>query len=201
MPFGIHVLDVEQEQIHIFGNLQQLVGLDVTAGLDGGVDALGLAFHQQIPGGLGLGGAFAAAQRHAAAGHAVKRCVLLHDLQQLGHRLHLAGDLQCRLGADLDALAAAGAVDVPPDFMLARLFRDGVDAHRAGLYAETAVHAGFFLEHDLHLALQAFGVRTPLAAQRAALEKDDRPDAGAIVHIVFLHIEDQSFSFHLASFS
>lgn len=59
----------------------------------------------------------------------------------------------------------------------------------------------FFLNMTCTLRSRPSGFAHHLQRSRAALEKDDRPDAGAIVHIVFLHIEDQSFSFHLASFS
>ena len=70
-----------------------------------------------------------------------------------------------------------------------------MDPDRASLNACTAVDADVLFEHDLSFSLQALRVRAPFAAQRAALEEDQCPHPGSVVHIVFLDIEYDRFTF------
>ena len=73
---------------------------------------------------------------------------------------------------------------------------DLMDPHRTGVHTKAAVDAGVFLKHNLDLPLQTFRVGAPFAAQRTAFEEYDGADSRSIIHIVFLNIKDQSFSFH-----
>jgi len=60
------------------------------------------------------------------------------------------------------------------------------------LHASAAPDAPIYPQGRLRGALPAFGIVAPSALQRAALEKDRRADAGAIVYGVPLYVEDQS---------
>jgi len=50
-------------------------------------------------------------------------------------------------------------------------------------------------EHYLCLTLQAFRIGASFASQRTALEEYQCPDTRAIMHIIFLNIEYDRFSF------
>ena len=61
------MLNIKQEQIHIFRNGKELVRLRVSAGFNGRIDSLALAGHKELPGSFRLCRTFAAAQGNAAA--------------------------------------------------------------------------------------------------------------------------------------
>ena len=60
---------------------------------------------------------------------------------------------------------------------------------RAGPLAIAAFDAALRHEPQLRTALQGLRVLTPMAAERASLEEDDRPDPGAVVNGVALDVE------------
>jgi hypothetical protein len=71
-------------------------------------------------------------------------------------------------------------------------------------YADTlaTMDAKLFLEHDLIFPLQAFRIRTPATAERAAFEKYECPYTRAIIYRIFLYIEYACLSFqHATSFT
>ncbi|BED99933.1 hypothetical protein VAWG001_15480 [Aeromonas dhakensis] len=95
------------------------------------------------------------------------------------------------LGADLFAFAAADAIFIAIDevFHAAVLFGPVMDSGRTDIYAVTAVDAFVVGKHHLKLAAEPFRVGAPGAAKVAALEKNQRANAIAVIYRIFLDIE------------
>ena len=184
----VHLLDVEQEQVHVARDIKNRLGLGVAACLDRRVVAAVLAGRKQGAGGLGLCQDLTAAQGHAAAGHTVEVRILVHKRNQVADLAILAHDGKCLLQADLLTGTAAQALLGAVHHMLA--IDELVNPCGARLDARPAVHASSLLEHDLKTTTLALGIGAPLAAQRASLEERDGANARAVVHVVLLRIED-----------
>ena len=125
----------------------------------------------------------------------VTHAIAAAAVHKLGNGSHLPVDGQGGSRAGLFAIAAAGAFDRSIHEMLAPVGGEFVDIHRAGRDTGTMPRASVLLVHDLELPRLAFRVRAPLAAQGASLEKHHGADPGAVVHVVFLDVEDEGFSF------
>ena len=108
-------------------------------------------------------------------------------------------------GAAFDADPAAGAFHIgdqnPARIRICAFFMcDGI--FRAGQHTAAAVEALFFVPQDLLPAALAFRVGTPFTTKRAAFKKYQRANSWAGVHIIFLSVEYECFTFnHVLSIS
>ncbi len=143
------------------------------------VQALRLAEREDGGGEGGLERGVAAGEGHAAARRLVERAVPQHLRGHFLCGLRLAGQHQPLCEALLDALSADDAlrpvVDVPP------LRIEDLPAVRTHRDARAAADAARGVEADFGLRADAFRVMAPEAAQIAALEKDGRTNARAVV--------------------
>jgi hypothetical protein len=70
-----------------------------------------------------------------------------------------------------------------------------MDSDRTNRNACSTGDANITFEHHLCLTLQAFWVSAPFASQRTTLKEYQCPDTRAVMHIIFLNIEYDRFTF------
>ena len=166
--------------------------IGLAAGFDGRVQSPILRLLGQRLQKAGLGEGFAARKGHAAAGAVVEFPVELHFLHDLGHAQVAAADREGVGVADVlaqPALRQGATLPVKDD---ARIRRGREAVVGTGLHALAAPDAVGGDVHELGGGPDVLRVLAPQAMQWATLEKDDGPDAGAVVDGKTLEVADHA---------
>ena len=174
VPLRVHELEVHHDVVYARKHGGKDLAAAVGAGLDGAVHGGGAVQHFQEK--FRLAGRLAAGEGDAAA-HGGQIVLVAQEL--FGERRSLiarAAELPQPLRAGADAPAAGRAV---------------LPAVWAGADAGAAVQAVVVGDHQLRLIAEPLRVVAPHAPQRAALEKDGRADAGAVID---RHLLDVKYS-------
>ena len=185
----VEVLHVKKDVVHHVGKgPQTFVGREPRR-FHRRVDADPPTAFRQLHGERGLRQDFPAGKGHAAPRVAVEQHVPLEDVEDLLDGIFGPGHDQRPAGAFAGAQAAVVAPFPIDDRRLSRL--EGHGAFRAHPRTEAAAEAVVGLLQQLLRHALRRRVGAPQAAQRAALEKDRRPRAGAVVQAIVLDILDK----------
>ena len=118
----------------------------------------------------------------------------VHNIVNGGNRHRSADHSQLSRGAGFRTFPAARAVLRGIQSLALR--RPDMHNRRTRRNAGPAGCAQLRLRHDQRLAVLAFRVRTPPAAQGAPLEEHQRPHPVAVMGVALLDIENTDFSAH-----
>jgi hypothetical protein len=170
----------------------------VAAGIKHRVDAVGLVRvgfcqHEKGKHKVGLGHGLAAAQGEPAAGIAVKGLVRLHLCHNILCTHYAAPAHQAVIPAGpgaLHTIRAKGPINARP-----KAFHKAQCPCGAGQKAVPAEGAVGDIGDYFRVSALSFGVVTPLAVQKAALEKDRGPETWAVIHAHALDVVDNPQGF------
>ena len=189
---AVEVLDVDDEVVDEPQKARKHVLLDQQAGFDGGVHAPRAHAAQKFEGKRPLGHHLAAGERDAAT-LGVEHSVLQERFFRLVSAYLAAVKQQRPRGAGVQAALAECAgrpVDVHALVQSKRPLLTGG-------HAVAAAQAVRLLVPQARFQMQPFRVLTPGTTQGAALEKQRRAQAGAVVHGEALDLKDKAV--HTAS--
>ena len=197
MHRAVHVLDIQQRQIHMWKYAVNDRPLGIAAALDRGVDPGRLRPGQQALRKIRMRQRLAAGERHAAAGGVIENCVPLHSLQR-GLRRHqvsrdlpglrkTAGNAGTAVRTDIAVRHGHGSAAAP-------LKRNGPP--RACRGAFSAAGTLLFIGHQLGPCALRLGIGAPDTSQRAPLDKDGAPDPRPVVNAVGLNVEHHGRCLH-----
>ena len=193
----IDALEVEEDAIGQWRDIPQGLPVAEPRRFDGGVDATASRRRQKSPHKRALRQRLAAAEREPAPRPRVKRVVFFDDSYHLVHAHPVAGYLQGLRRADVGAVTAA-VTAIPVDAKLAalRLGRSPSPGRpQCTDRSPRSPCSDRALRVSSRTARLALGIGAPDAGERTALEKNDRPNAGAVVQGELLDVEDQPFRF------
>ena len=185
---AVQMLDVEQKVVELAaGGKDGLFG-GLTATFHGGMHGPVFRLFQDGEAKIPLLQRLAAAQGQAAAGAGIKGGIFFHLVQHFAgrHGLAVKGQRLSRTNLRTSTASRIAAFPVPMDAVL--LEAQGL--LRTGGHTAPAAKAFVRIVRQLRCGLLGFGIAAPQAAQRTALEEDQRPYARAVMHGIALDVEN-----------
>ncbi len=185
----VHILDIEEEQIHVRHHLvKDRDGHGATC-FDTAMYTLLSGRVQQGPGKPGLYQRFPTREGHPSTGRLVKRLVAYHALHD-GVNVHLAAnELQRSRPTRLHTDTARFADIAVQDMMSVDQGMRPVWAHPEAIAASDT---GFRLKREERARVQPLGIMTPHTSQWTALQKHRRAYPRPIVNGKALYVEYSS---------
>lgn len=186
---GIHVLDVEDDEVDVGERSNGVVPGEYSAGFDrygdSGGSAERCAFREEIR----LLKRFASRKRHAPSGTTLERRVAKRRITHIFRTHERAEDAARLVRASVDALSAPRARISVRD---ASFTRGAGQSERADGDADAASGAAVGEDADFRSLVLGLGIAAPRASQRTSLEEENGADSGAVVQRPSLDVEDEA---------
>jgi hypothetical protein len=190
--FGIHMLNIEKYQIHIFQNSSHMFPFAIACGVESCMKPLLFACFEQLQDPLPLLQRLASGNGYAPTCIAIKWHIASSHFENLFHP-HVTPHHFNRMRRT--HLGAFQTIDTQLPIYRTSTVRGRDGINRTSLSAFPASYALTVICHNFAKGTNSLGITAPGTLQRAALHKNGSPDSRAILDGELLHVEYETLEF------